>query len=57
MDNPYIWYNLLVGIETMLSKGVPYDAVRELRIVFTKALEENRISQQTLDQFDKLIEE
>ncbi len=57
MDNPYIWYNLLVGIETMLAKGLPYDAVQELRIVFTKALEEKRISQQTLDQFDKLIEE
>jgi len=57
MDNPYIWYNLLVGIETMLRTGVPYDAVRELRIVFTKALEENRISQQTLDQFDKFFEE
>ena len=57
MDNPYIWYNLLVGIEMMLSKGVPYDAVRELRIVFIKALEEKRIRQQTLDRFDKLIEE
>ena len=57
MDNPYIWYNLLVGIETMLSQGVPYDAVRELRIVFIKALEEKRISQQTLDRFDELIEE
>ena len=57
MNYDYVWYNLLVGIEMMLSKGVPYDSVRELRIVFIKALEENRIKQETLDRFDKLIEE
>ena len=57
MNYDYIWYNLLVGIEMMLSQGVPYDSVRELRIVFTKALEEKRIKQETLDRFEQLIEE
>ena len=57
MNYDYIWYNLLVGIEMMLSKGVPYDSVRELRIVFTKAFEEKRINQETLDRFEQLIEE
>lgn len=56
MDNPYIWDNLLIGIRMMLASGVPYEAVDELRIVFLKALEDNRISIQMLKQFDKLIE-
>jgi hypothetical protein len=56
MDNPYIWENLLIGIRMMLASGVPYDAVDELRIVFIKALEDKRISQDMLEQFEQLIE-
>lgn len=56
MDNPYIWDNLLIGIEWMMIKGLPYDAVEELRIVFTKAFEDKRISQTMLERFEKIIE-
>jgi hypothetical protein len=56
MNNPYIWDNLLIGIRMMLASGVPYDAVDELRIVFIKALEDKRISQDMLEQFEQLIE-
>lgn len=56
MDNPYIWDNLLIGIEWMMIKGLPYDAVEELRIVFTKAFEDKRISQSMLERFEKLID-
>jgi hypothetical protein len=56
MDNPYIWDNLLIGIEWMMVKGLPYDAVEELRVVFMKAYEDKRISQSMLERFERLIE-
>lgn len=55
MDNPFIWENLLIGIERMLASGLPYEALEELRIVFLIALKEERISQDTLNRFDQLI--
>jgi hypothetical protein len=55
MDNPFIWDNLLIGIERMLASGLPHEAVGELRIVFLIALKEKRISQDTLNRFDHLI--
>jgi hypothetical protein len=56
MNELYIWDNLLIGIERMLAQGLPYDVAQELRIVFVKAFEEKRISENILAQFDKLFE-
>ncbi len=56
IDHPYIWDNLLIGIETMMAKGVPVDAAMQLRPAFEKALEEHRISEKILQQFDELID-
>ena len=56
MDNPFIWDNLLISIKSMLASGLPYEVAEELRIVFLIALNDGRISQNTLNRFDKIIE-
>ena len=55
IDHPYIWDNLLIGFEPMMAKGIPIVATMQLRPDFEKAMEDHRISEKILHQFDELI--
>jgi hypothetical protein len=52
MKNHFILENLLIGIAFFIGQGLPHDLVAELRIVFTKAFEEKRISHAILERFE-----